>query len=155
MTLLFVTVFEWMNTVSNFPFSSIPIDYNLYRKFWTLQDYFRNPVQCYDKFSWMTFLKVIHLSTEAKHIFLPCPPFVSKNKVGCFTCEFIFLLCTVLRWNLGSVQELQVGRHAGLQEKARGAESVGRRTCLLCQVFNEREGEKTRFTPIDATFSFK
>lgn len=38
--------------------SSIPIDYNLYRKFWTLQDYFRNPVQCYDKFSWMTFVKV-------------------------------------------------------------------------------------------------
>uniref|UniRef100_A0A8C2WMX6 THO complex 1 n=1 Tax=Cyclopterus lumpus TaxID=8103 RepID=A0A8C2WMX6_CYCLU len=37
--------------------NSIPIDYNLYRKFWTLQDYFRNPVQCYDKFSWMTFLK--------------------------------------------------------------------------------------------------
>ncbi|XP_061550464.1 THO complex subunit 1 [Phycodurus eques] len=36
---------------------SIPIDYNLYRKFWTLQDYFRNPVQCYDKVSWMTFLK--------------------------------------------------------------------------------------------------
>uniref|UniRef100_A0A9J8DJH4 THO complex 1 n=1 Tax=Cyprinus carpio carpio TaxID=630221 RepID=A0A9J8DJH4_CYPCA len=36
---------------------TIPIDYNLYRKFWTLQDYFRNPVQCYDKFSWMTFLK--------------------------------------------------------------------------------------------------
>ncbi|TDH05813.1 hypothetical protein EPR50_G00126530 [Perca flavescens] len=36
---------------------SIPIDYNLYRKFWTLQDYFRNPVQCYDKLCWMTFLK--------------------------------------------------------------------------------------------------
>ncbi|XP_061695576.1 THO complex subunit 1 [Syngnathoides biaculeatus] len=36
---------------------SIPIDYNLYRKFWTLQDYFRNPVQCYDKVSWVTFLK--------------------------------------------------------------------------------------------------
>ncbi|XP_038860017.1 THO complex subunit 1-like isoform X2 [Salvelinus namaycush] len=36
---------------------SIPIDYNLYRKFWTLQDYFRNPVQCYETFSWMTFLK--------------------------------------------------------------------------------------------------
>ncbi|KAA0718838.1 THO complex subunit 1 [Triplophysa tibetana] len=39
------------------PPCSIPIDYNLYRKFWTLQDYFRNPLQCYDKFSWMTFLK--------------------------------------------------------------------------------------------------
>ncbi|KAM9322177.1 THO complex subunit 1 [Pholidichthys leucotaenia] len=36
---------------------SIPIDYNLYRKFWSLQDYFRNPLQCYDKFSWMTFIK--------------------------------------------------------------------------------------------------
>lgn len=36
---------------------TIPIDYNLYRKFWTLQDYFRNPLQCYDKFLWMTFLK--------------------------------------------------------------------------------------------------
>ncbi|KAG8442166.1 hypothetical protein GDO86_011097 [Hymenochirus boettgeri] len=37
--------------------SSIPIDYNLYRKFWSLQDFFRNPVQCYDKTSWKTFLK--------------------------------------------------------------------------------------------------
>ncbi|XP_033914527.3 THO complex subunit 1 isoform X2 [Acipenser ruthenus] len=37
--------------------SSIPIDYNLYRKFWTLQDYFRNPLQCYEKYSWLTFLK--------------------------------------------------------------------------------------------------
>ncbi|XP_023777042.1 THO complex subunit 1 isoform X1 [Cyanistes caeruleus] len=36
---------------------SIPIDYNLYRKFWSLQDYFRNPVQCYEKVSWKTFLK--------------------------------------------------------------------------------------------------
>ncbi|CAI9589834.1 unnamed protein product [Staurois parvus] len=37
--------------------SSIPIDYNLYRKFWSLQDFFRNPVQCYDKSFWKTFLK--------------------------------------------------------------------------------------------------
>lgn len=49
---------QFIKTISNNVFSSIPIDYNLYRKFWTLQDYFRNPVQCYDKFSWMTFLKV-------------------------------------------------------------------------------------------------
>lgn len=49
-------------------FSSIPIDYNLYRKFWTLQDYFRNPVQCYDKFSWMTFLKVMHKSIKSRII---------------------------------------------------------------------------------------
>ncbi|XP_075441354.1 THO complex subunit 1 isoform X2 [Ascaphus truei] len=36
---------------------SIPIDYNLYRKFWSIQDFFRNPLQCYDKSSWKTFLK--------------------------------------------------------------------------------------------------
>ncbi|EPQ18268.1 THO complex subunit 1 [Myotis brandtii] len=36
---------------------SIPMDYSLYRKFWSLQDYFRNPVQCYEKISWKTFLK--------------------------------------------------------------------------------------------------
>jgi THO complex subunit 1 len=27
------------------------INYNLYRKFWSLQDYFRYPVQCYEKIS--------------------------------------------------------------------------------------------------------
>lgn len=31
------------------------IDYNLYRKFWSLQDYFRKPVQCYDKAAWRAF----------------------------------------------------------------------------------------------------
>ncbi|XP_043921173.1 THO complex subunit 1 [Protopterus annectens] len=39
------------------PTCSIPIDYNLYRKFWSLQDFFRNPIQCYEKVSWKTFLK--------------------------------------------------------------------------------------------------
>ena len=28
--------------------STVPIDFNLYRKFWALQDYFRNPTQCYN-----------------------------------------------------------------------------------------------------------
>ena len=60
---------KFIKTESYFPFSSIPIDYNLYRKFWTLQDYFRNPVQCYDKFSWMTFLKVMQPTTEAEKIY--------------------------------------------------------------------------------------
>ncbi|XP_032875528.1 THO complex subunit 1 isoform X2 [Amblyraja radiata] len=36
---------------------SVPIDYNLYRKFWSLQDFFRNPLQCYEKIFWKTFLK--------------------------------------------------------------------------------------------------
>ncbi|XP_021120842.1 THO complex subunit 1 isoform X3 [Heterocephalus glaber] len=53
---------------------SIPIDYNLYRKFWSLQDYFRNPVQCYEKISWKTFLKLMDLqlsdSNFRRHILL-------------------------------------------------------------------------------------
>ncbi|ELU18757.1 hypothetical protein CAPTEDRAFT_184685 [Capitella teleta] len=35
--------------------SAIPIDYQLYRKFWSLQDFFRKPIQCYDKNSWKAF----------------------------------------------------------------------------------------------------
>ena len=34
----------------------IPIDYNLYRKFWALQDFFRKPVQCYEKVAFKTFV---------------------------------------------------------------------------------------------------
>ncbi|XP_078460926.1 THO complex subunit 1 isoform X1 [Lampetra planeri] len=37
--------------------SSVPIDYNLYRKFWSLQDFFRCPLQCYDRLQWRTFSK--------------------------------------------------------------------------------------------------
>ena len=41
-----------------FIFRSIPIDYNLYKKFWSLQDYFRKPNQCYDKTAWKVFANV-------------------------------------------------------------------------------------------------
>ncbi|XP_077991369.1 THO complex subunit 1-like [Glandiceps talaboti] len=37
--------------------SGTPIDYNLYRKFWSLQEYFRYPVQCYSKEPWKLFHK--------------------------------------------------------------------------------------------------
>ncbi|KAJ1529807.1 hypothetical protein ONE63_006550 [Megalurothrips usitatus] len=33
----------------------ITIDYNLYSKFWSLQDFFRNPNQCYNKVHWKSF----------------------------------------------------------------------------------------------------
>lgn len=33
-----------------------PIDYNMYRKFWSLQDYFRKPSQCYEKKFWSNFV---------------------------------------------------------------------------------------------------
>ncbi|ESP02473.1 hypothetical protein LOTGIDRAFT_138363 [Lottia gigantea] len=42
--------------MADFPSSSFPIDYNLYKRFWSLQDYFRKPLQCYEKSSWKTFV---------------------------------------------------------------------------------------------------
>ncbi|KAK3091924.1 hypothetical protein FSP39_023755 [Pinctada imbricata] len=41
--------------MEDFSSSSTPIDYNLYRRFWTLQDYFRKPTQCYDKVPFKAF----------------------------------------------------------------------------------------------------
>lgn len=38
--------------------NKILIDYNLYRKFWALQDFFRNPNQCYNKVHWKVFSAV-------------------------------------------------------------------------------------------------
>lgn len=38
--------------------SEFPIDYNLYRKFWSLQDFFRKPGQCYEKKPWSIFIAV-------------------------------------------------------------------------------------------------
>jgi THO complex subunit 1 len=34
------------------------IDYNLYSKFLTLQDFFRSPTQCYNKVRWRVFVNV-------------------------------------------------------------------------------------------------
>lgn len=36
----------------------VKIDYNLYCKFWALQDFFRNPNQCYNIVQWKTFALV-------------------------------------------------------------------------------------------------
>ncbi|XP_064605925.1 THO complex subunit 1-like [Liolophura sinensis] len=46
--------------MSDLSFSSdpCPIDYNLYRKFWYLQDIFRKPTQCYEKAPWKKFSSV-------------------------------------------------------------------------------------------------
>ena len=38
---------------------SLKVDYALYSKFWQLQDYFRNPSQCYTNVKWRTFSSVI------------------------------------------------------------------------------------------------
>ena len=36
---------------------NLNIDYALYSKFWQLQDFFRNPIQCYEKSKWLLFSK--------------------------------------------------------------------------------------------------
>lgn len=35
--------------------AAVPVDYNLYRKFWSLQESFRQPVLCYNKVHWRQF----------------------------------------------------------------------------------------------------
>ncbi|KAG6455129.1 hypothetical protein O3G_MSEX009051 [Manduca sexta] len=36
--------------------NKLTIDYNLYCRFWSLQDFFRNPNSCYNKLQWKTFV---------------------------------------------------------------------------------------------------
>lgn len=38
--------------------TKLNIDYNLYCRFWSLQDFFRNPNTCYNKIQWKTFVAV-------------------------------------------------------------------------------------------------
>lgn len=38
--------------------NKLAIDYNLYCRFWSLQDFFRNPNTCYNKLQWKTFVAV-------------------------------------------------------------------------------------------------
>lgn len=42
----------------------VKIDYNLYTKFWALQDFYRNPNQCYDPSNWKKFAGVSFRSTQ-------------------------------------------------------------------------------------------
>lgn len=42
----------------------VSVDYNLYCKFWALQDFFRNPNQCYSKVHWKTFSMVSWLNAN-------------------------------------------------------------------------------------------
>jgi len=41
-------------------FREAPVDYNFYTKFWSLQDFFREPTQCYNKVLWKKFSTVFH-----------------------------------------------------------------------------------------------
>ena len=45
---------------------SLSVDYALYSKFWKLQDYFRNPNQCYTNVNWRTFSSVSSLISVPK-----------------------------------------------------------------------------------------
>lgn len=72
---------------------SLKTDYNLYKKFWSLQDYFRNPNQCYTKIPWKTFCSVANNFVNPVIInalklglifyfstpMMFCPPFLQLN----------------------------------------------------------------------------
>ncbi|XP_011494195.1 PREDICTED: THO complex subunit 1 [Ceratosolen solmsi marchali] len=55
----------------------ISIDYNLYRKFWALQDFFRNPNQCYNKMHWKIF------STHATNVLSAFASFKLEDQKDC------------------------------------------------------------------------
>lgn len=56
--------------------AKIKIDYNLYCKFWALQDFFRNPNQCYSKVHWKTF------SAHASNVLLAFKSFKLDDMQG-------------------------------------------------------------------------
>ncbi|XP_014216979.1 THO complex subunit 1 [Copidosoma floridanum] len=55
----------------------ISIDYNLYRKFWALQDFFRNPNLCYNKMQWKTF------SAHASNVLAAFSSFKLEDQKDC------------------------------------------------------------------------
>ncbi|XP_012262168.2 THO complex subunit 1 [Athalia rosae] len=59
--------------------NKIPIDYNLYRKFWALQDFFRNPNQCYNKMYWKVF------SAHTSHVLSAFTSFKLEEQRSCPT----------------------------------------------------------------------
>ncbi|XP_069702064.1 THO complex subunit 1 isoform X2 [Periplaneta americana] len=58
------------------PDAKIKIDFNLYCKFWALQDFFRNPNQCYNKVHWKTF------SAHASNVLLAFKSFKLDDMQG-------------------------------------------------------------------------
>lgn len=51
-------VIESNDTEASDPKNTVTIDYSLYCKFWSLQDFFRNPNQCYNRVQWKVFCSV-------------------------------------------------------------------------------------------------
>lgn len=49
---------EGMETENGDDSTTLRVDYNLYNKFLTLQDFLRNPTQCYVKLRWPAFALV-------------------------------------------------------------------------------------------------
>lgn len=62
--------------LSYYHFYRVNIDKNLYLKFWSLQDYFRNPNQCYKTEHWKLFVSVSYCNFELSNIVT-----IAKNQV--------------------------------------------------------------------------
>ena len=76
-------------------FSLVPVDFNLYNKFWELQKYFNKPSLCYDAQKWLVFKTVdslfkakilyAHILDVLLVLYMSFPFTVFKRSVGCFT----------------------------------------------------------------------
>ena len=108
------------------------VDCNLYKKFWSLQDYFRNPNQCYNKIPWKTFCSV---SPQT-----PPPVYAST------TWNWSFQLSTAHQRRPIRILNNQIGREEECVEELRRIHGhldefrccgPGGRAAVLCQVLDE------------------
>lgn len=87
---------------------STPVDYNLYRRFWALQDYFRKPTQCYDKIPWKAFqqVKCLYIYIVEFKTVSKCFVFYHWNLSFGFQCNELYNLLYI--WYTQKLKMLQV-----------------------------------------------
>jgi len=82
------------------------IDYALYSKFWQLQDFFRNPIQCYEKSKWLLFSK------HAKDVFAIFKSFKLDSILG------------KKKYQKGPSSQVEITNHSNTDKNGSSAESL-------------------------------
>jgi len=82
--------------------NKMKVDYSLYVKFWSLQDFYRTPQQCYNKIAWKTF------TTVCLFCLLVITIFFYYNVANVF--NWVFYCYSILRMflELSSVSNLMI-----------------------------------------------
>lgn len=102
------------------------MDYALYCKFWQLQDFFRNPNQCYDRLQWKKFASVLKL--------------LMKSVIR--KCFNILLYYLAFQRRIGHFPKFEIGccswkNEEGTFKFRNGDGFPRRRQEILCKIFDE------------------